>query len=65
MKIVRTFLILTAFCFCVCNCTDKCQDTPTGGDDNKQEQVEQAEGVVAEAQTEAPATEAPELQPEA
>lgn len=45
MKIVRTFLILTAFCFCACNCTDKGQDTPTGGEDNKQEQVEQADPV--------------------
>ena len=33
--------------------------------EENEEQVEQAEGVVAEAQTEAPATEAPELQPEA
>ena len=45
MKLVRTFLILTAFCFCACNCTDKGQDTPTGGEDNKQEQVEQADPV--------------------
>ena len=45
MKIVKTFLILTAFCFCACNCTDKGQDTPTGGEDNKQEQVEQADPV--------------------
>ena len=33
--------------------------------EENEEQVEQAEGVVAEAQTEAPATEAPEVQPEA
>ena len=33
--------------------------------EENEEQVEQTEGVVAEAQTEAPATEAPELQPEA
>ncbi|MBQ1205166.1 MAG: DNA gyrase subunit A, partial [Alistipes sp.] len=33
--------------------------------EENEEQVEQTEGVVAEAQTEAPATEAPEVQPEA